>query len=41
MALTDEDSSRAHGVDERIPVGALRPAIEMTYALVRALAATE
>jgi acetylornithine deacetylase/succinyl-diaminopimelate desuccinylase-like protein len=41
MALTDEDSSRAHGADERIPVGALRPAIEMTYALVRALAATE
>ena len=38
MALTDEDGSRAHGVDERIPVDALRRGVEMNYALVVAIA---
>jgi len=38
MALTDEDGSRAHGADERIPAGALRRAVEMTWSLVVALA---
>jgi len=38
LALTDEDSSRAHGADERIPAGSLRRAMEMTWALVVELA---
>jgi acetylornithine deacetylase/succinyl-diaminopimelate desuccinylase-like protein len=38
MALMDEDSRRAHAADERIPTGALRRGVEMTYALVIALA---
>jgi len=38
LALTEEDGSRAHGADERIPAGSLRPAVEMTYALVFELA---
>src|SRR6266436_2297893 len=38
MALTDEDGSRAHGADERIPAGALRRAVEMTWSLVIELA---
>jgi acetylornithine deacetylase/succinyl-diaminopimelate desuccinylase-like protein len=41
MALTDDDANRAHGVDERIPVEALRKAVEMTYALAVALAANQ
>jgi acetylornithine deacetylase/succinyl-diaminopimelate desuccinylase-like protein len=40
IALTDEDSSRAHGVDERIPVGSLRRAVEMNYAIAIAIAGT-
>jgi len=41
MALTREDDRRAHAADERIPVDAVRRAVEMAYALVLALAATE
>jgi acetylornithine deacetylase/succinyl-diaminopimelate desuccinylase-like protein len=39
MALTDEEASRAHAADERIPAGALRRAVEITWSLVLALAA--
>jgi acetylornithine deacetylase/succinyl-diaminopimelate desuccinylase-like protein len=39
IALTDADSRRAHGIDERIPVASLRPAIELLYRLVVELAA--
>ncbi len=28
LALTELESGRAHGIDERIPVGSLRPAVE-------------
>ncbi|HSD09392.1 MAG TPA: M20/M25/M40 family metallo-hydrolase, partial [Candidatus Binatia bacterium] len=39
IALTESDARRAHGVDERIPVASLRPAIEFFYRLVLELAA--
>jgi acetylornithine deacetylase/succinyl-diaminopimelate desuccinylase-like protein len=39
IALTESDARRAHGVDERIPVASLRPAIEFLYRLVLELAA--
>ena len=38
IAVGDSDASRAHGVDERIPVGSLRPAVEFLYRLVVAIA---
>jgi acetylornithine deacetylase/succinyl-diaminopimelate desuccinylase-like protein len=39
IALTESDGRRAHGVDERIPVASLRPAIEFMHGLVLELAA--
>ena len=39
IALTESDGRRAHGVDERIPMASLRPAIEFMYGLVLELAA--
>lgn len=39
IALTESDARRAHGIDERIPVASLRPAIEFFHQLVVALAA--
>jgi len=39
LGLTELESRRAHGVDERIPVGSLRPAIELYHRLVLELAA--
>jgi acetylornithine deacetylase/succinyl-diaminopimelate desuccinylase-like protein len=39
IALTESDARRAHGVDERIPISSLRPAIEFFYRLVLELAA--
>ena len=39
IALSEEDARRAHGVDERIPTGVLRPAVEFLYRLVVELAA--
>ncbi len=34
IANTEENSRRAHGVDERIPAASLRPAVELMYELV-------
>jgi acetylornithine deacetylase/succinyl-diaminopimelate desuccinylase-like protein len=39
IALTESDARRAHGVDERIPLASLRPAIEFFYRVVLELAA--
>jgi acetylornithine deacetylase/succinyl-diaminopimelate desuccinylase-like protein len=39
IALSEADGRREHGVDERIPAGALRPAVECLHRLVVALAA--
>lgn len=39
IALAEEDSRRAHGVDERIPTASLRPAVEFLYRLVVEIAA--
>ncbi len=39
LALTELESRRAHGIDERIPVGSLRPAVELYHRLVLELAA--
>jgi acetylornithine deacetylase/succinyl-diaminopimelate desuccinylase-like protein len=39
IALAESDARRAHGVDERIPVASLRPAIEFFYRVVFELAA--
>jgi acetylornithine deacetylase/succinyl-diaminopimelate desuccinylase-like protein len=38
LALTELEARRAHGVDERIPVGSLRPAVELYHRLVLELA---
>ena len=38
IALTESDARRAHGIDERIPVASLRPAIEFFYRVVLELA---
>ncbi|HLG20984.1 MAG TPA: M20/M25/M40 family metallo-hydrolase [Bdellovibrionota bacterium] len=38
IALTEADGRRAHGIDERIPVSSLRPAIEFFHRLVLNLA---
>jgi acetylornithine deacetylase/succinyl-diaminopimelate desuccinylase-like protein len=38
-ALTEEDARRAHGIDERLPIASLRPAVEFLYRLVVELAA--
>ena len=39
LALTELEERRAHGIDERIPVGSLRPAVELYHRLVLELAA--
>jgi acetylornithine deacetylase/succinyl-diaminopimelate desuccinylase-like protein len=39
MPSTEEDSRRAHGVDERIPAGSLRQGVEFLHRLVLELAA--
>jgi acetylornithine deacetylase/succinyl-diaminopimelate desuccinylase-like protein len=39
LGLKELESGRAHGVDERIPVGSLRPAVELYHRLVLELAA--
>lgn len=39
IAVTEEDSRRAHGIDERIPADGLRPAVEFLYRVVVELAA--
>ncbi len=39
IALTEDDSRRAHGIDERIPADGLRPAVEFLYRVVIELAA--
>jgi acetylornithine deacetylase/succinyl-diaminopimelate desuccinylase-like protein len=39
LALTELEGRRAHGIDERIPVGSLRPAVELYHRLVLELAA--
>jgi acetylornithine deacetylase/succinyl-diaminopimelate desuccinylase-like protein len=39
IALAESEARRAHGVDERIPVASLRPAVEFFYRLVLELAA--
>lgn len=39
--MTEEDSRRTHGVDERVPVGSLRQGVEFFYRLVVALTAPE
>ncbi len=39
IALTESDARRAHGVDERISIASLRPAIDFFHRLVVALAA--
>lgn len=39
IAMSEADARRAHGIDERIPVASLAPAIEMQRELVRMLAA--
>ena len=38
ILISDEDGSRMHGVDERIPAKSLQPAVEFLYALVVDLA---
>jgi acetylornithine deacetylase/succinyl-diaminopimelate desuccinylase-like protein len=38
IALSEEDARRAHGIDERIPVAALRQGVEFFYRLVVELA---
>ncbi|MET0152923.1 MAG: M20/M25/M40 family metallo-hydrolase [Candidatus Binatia bacterium] len=38
IALTEADGRRAHGVDERIPIASLRPALEFFHRLVLELA---
>jgi acetylornithine deacetylase/succinyl-diaminopimelate desuccinylase-like protein len=39
IALSEEDERRAHGIDERIPAGSLRPAVELLYRVAVELAA--
>ena len=39
LGLTELEERRAHGIDERIPVGSLRPAVELYHRLVLELAA--
>jgi acetylornithine deacetylase/succinyl-diaminopimelate desuccinylase-like protein len=34
IAMTEEDGSRAHGVDERIPVSSIKPGLEFMYRLM-------
>ena len=34
IAVAEDEASRAHGVDERIPAASLRPAVEFLYRLV-------
>jgi len=41
IAMTEEDGRRAHGVDERIPVASLEPAVEFLYRVVVELASGE
>ena len=38
ILISDEDGSRLHGIDERIPAKSLQPAVEFLYALVVDLA---
>ncbi|MBI2964455.1 MAG: M20/M25/M40 family metallo-hydrolase [Deltaproteobacteria bacterium] len=38
IAMTESEARRAHGIDERIPLASLRPAIEFFHGLVLALA---
>lgn len=38
MATYEKDANRAHGIDERIPVASIRPAMENMYKLVLKLA---
>jgi acetylornithine deacetylase/succinyl-diaminopimelate desuccinylase-like protein len=40
IAIGEADARRAHGIDERIPVASLRPAVEFLHRLVDALAGT-
>ncbi|MDG2306227.1 MAG: M20/M25/M40 family metallo-hydrolase [Candidatus Binatia bacterium] len=39
IAISEEDSRRAHGIDERIPTSSLKPAVEFLYRVVVELAA--
>lgn len=39
IGITEDDGRRAHGIDERIPVASLEPAIEYLYRLLLELAA--
>jgi acetylornithine deacetylase/succinyl-diaminopimelate desuccinylase-like protein len=39
LAESEADSSRDHGIDERIPVASVRPGLEFMYQLVTELAA--
>jgi acetylornithine deacetylase/succinyl-diaminopimelate desuccinylase-like protein len=39
LGLTELESGRAHGIDERIPAAGLRPAVELYHRLVLELAA--
>lgn len=39
IGLTDDDESRMHGIDERIPAASLQPGLEFLYRLVVELAA--
>jgi acetylornithine deacetylase/succinyl-diaminopimelate desuccinylase-like protein len=39
LGMTELEANRAHGIDERIPVSGLRPAVELYYRLVLELAA--
>ena len=39
IGITEDDARRAHGIDERIPLASLEPAVEYLYRLVLELAA--